>query len=180
MTEQIGAVVDQDAPTAEASDEALAARVAQRDVAAFSLLFDRYAQIIYVFAGHTLGTTDAEELDDASVAPMQSEGGEPVAPGAAAPQSPVPAPPERGELSGSLRIPRGRRWPVWRRLPMVGALAAVLIVLLALGWSVQLSAALARERALRAEYAQLVSQQQELVIDILDSPKTVKAVLRPT
>ncbi len=62
MTEPIGAVVDQDAPTAEPSDETLAARVAQRDVAAFSLLFDRYAQIIYVFAGHTLGTADAEEI----------------------------------------------------------------------------------------------------------------------
>src|SRR5262245_54805468 len=62
MTEQIGTFVDRDAPTAEPSDETLATRVAQRDVAAFSLLFDRYAQIIYVFAGHTLGTADAEEI----------------------------------------------------------------------------------------------------------------------
>src|SRR6266545_4106600 len=98
----------------------------------------------------------------------------------AAPQPPVPVPPGRGEPSPSLRIPPGRRWPVWRRLRMAGALAAVLVVVLLLGWSVQLSAALARERALRAEYAQLVSEQQELVIDILDSPKTTKAVLRPT
>jgi len=121
-----------------------------------------------------------QALGDASVAATQDADGEPVAPDGAAPQPPVPVPPERGEPSPSLRIPPGRRWPVWRRLRIAGALAAVLLVLLSLSWSVQLSAALARERALRAEYAQLVSEQQELVIDILDSPKTTKAVLRPT
>jgi RNA polymerase sigma-70 factor, ECF subfamily len=54
--------VDQDALTTEESDEVLAARVAGRDVAAFGLLFDRYAQTVYVFAAHMLGTADADEI----------------------------------------------------------------------------------------------------------------------
>jgi len=57
---------------------------------------------------------------------------------------------------------------------------AAIVTILALAWGVQLNAALARERALRAEYVQLVSQQQELVIEVIDSPKTVKAILRST
>jgi anti-sigma factor RsiW len=67
----------------------------------------------------------------------------------------------------------------WRPRALATILAAIVAVL-ALAWGVQLNAALARERALRAEYAQLVSQQQELVIEVIDSPKTVKAVLRST
>jgi len=62
MTTSTGATVDHDAPTAEPSDETLAARVAGRDAAAFGLLFDRYAQTVYVFAAHLLGTTDADEI----------------------------------------------------------------------------------------------------------------------
>jgi hypothetical protein len=45
--------------------------------------------------------------------------------------------------------------------------------------SVQLSSALTTERAHRAELASLVGEQQT-VLDVVDSPKTVKAVLRPT
>jgi RNA polymerase sigma-70 factor, ECF subfamily len=62
MTTSTGATVDHDALTAEESDETLAARVAGRDVAAFGLLFDRYAQTVYVFAAHLLGAADAEEI----------------------------------------------------------------------------------------------------------------------
>jgi RNA polymerase sigma-70 factor (ECF subfamily) len=62
MTTSTGAIVDHDALTGEESDETLAARVAERDVAAFGLLFDRYAQTIYVFAAHLLGTADADEI----------------------------------------------------------------------------------------------------------------------
>jgi hypothetical protein len=51
---------------------------------------------------------------------------------------------------------------------------------LALGWGVQLSFALARERALRAEFDALLSGQQALVVDVIDSPKTIKAMLRAT
>lgn len=54
--------MDHDALTAEESDETLAARVAERDVAAFGLLFDRYAQTTYIFAAHMLGTADADEI----------------------------------------------------------------------------------------------------------------------
>ena len=62
ITVQTGVIVEHLTPLPEPSDEALAARVAQRDVAAFGLLFDRYAQLIYVFAGHMLGTADADEI----------------------------------------------------------------------------------------------------------------------
>jgi RNA polymerase sigma-70 factor (ECF subfamily) len=59
---QTGMILEHLTPLPEPSDEALAARVAQRDVAAFSQLFDRYAQLIYVFAGQMLGTADADEI----------------------------------------------------------------------------------------------------------------------
>jgi RNA polymerase sigma-70 factor, ECF subfamily len=44
------------------SDEALAARVARHDMAAFSLIYDRYAQSVYALAAHLLGPIDAEEI----------------------------------------------------------------------------------------------------------------------
>lgn len=43
------------------SDEWLAARVAARDVTAFGLVYDRYAQPIFSMAGHMLGVHEAEE-----------------------------------------------------------------------------------------------------------------------
>lgn len=43
-------------------DEALAALVSQRDVVAFSVLYERYSQSVYAFAAHTLGAKDAEEV----------------------------------------------------------------------------------------------------------------------
>jgi anti-sigma factor RsiW len=57
------------------------------------------------------------------------------------------------------------------------ALGATLLVILSLGWGVWQSVALAREQVLRQEFANLVSQQQ-VVIDVIDSPKTTKAQLR--
>jgi RNA polymerase sigma-70 factor, ECF subfamily len=54
--------VDAQLPSAELSDEMLMILVVQRNVAAFSLLFDRYAQTVYVLAAHMLGRTDAEEV----------------------------------------------------------------------------------------------------------------------
>jgi RNA polymerase sigma-70 factor (ECF subfamily) len=44
------------------SDEALAARVAQRDPAALTALYDRYARPIYTLAAHLLGPAEAEEV----------------------------------------------------------------------------------------------------------------------
>jgi RNA polymerase sigma-70 factor (ECF subfamily) len=43
------------------SDEWLAVRVAARDVTAFGLVYDRYAQPIFAMAGHMLGVHEAEE-----------------------------------------------------------------------------------------------------------------------
>jgi hypothetical protein len=60
---------------------------------------------------------------------------------------------------------------------MFAAAAAVILLALSLLWSIRLSVALARERALRAEFAGLVSQQ-ELVLEVVDSDKTVRHILR--
>lgn len=46
----------------EPSDETLAARVAQQDMAAFSLLYDRYSRAVFAIAAHTLGAAEAEEI----------------------------------------------------------------------------------------------------------------------
>lgn len=45
----------------ELSDEALLARVVQRDVAAFTVLYNRYARPVYVVAVYMLGRAEAEE-----------------------------------------------------------------------------------------------------------------------
>src|SRR5919198_1268706 len=89
--------------------------------------------------------------------------------GAAPP--PTPAPLASGQTSGIGTAPQ-RRWSRWWRPRTLGTLAATLIAVLALGWGVQLSFALARERALRAEFDALLSGQQALVVDVIDSPKT--------
>jgi RNA polymerase sigma-70 factor (ECF subfamily) len=44
------------------NDEALAARVAKGDAAAWSSLFDRYAPSVYAFAAHMLGRDHAEDV----------------------------------------------------------------------------------------------------------------------
>lgn len=44
------------------SDDALALRVAKRDKLAFSMLYDRYARAVYVFAAHLLDPNEAEEV----------------------------------------------------------------------------------------------------------------------
>lgn len=44
------------------SDEALAQQVGQGDKAAFSTLYDRYAQPVYSLVVHMLGSPDAEEI----------------------------------------------------------------------------------------------------------------------
>lgn len=61
----------------------------------------------------------------------------------------------------------------------IGALAAVLLLVLSMLWGFSLNAALAQERALRAEYANLVDRQ-EVVLEVIDSRNTVKALLRAT
>jgi RNA polymerase sigma-70 factor, ECF subfamily len=45
----------------EPPDEALCARVAQRDVAAFEALYERYRDRVYAWAAHVLGPREAED-----------------------------------------------------------------------------------------------------------------------
>ncbi len=45
----------------EPPDEALCARVAERDVAAFESLYDRYRDRVYAWAAHVLGPREAED-----------------------------------------------------------------------------------------------------------------------
>ncbi len=80
--------------------------------------------------------------------------------------APKPAPEPRPRLG----------WLRWRT---VGFALLVLIAAIGIAQTAQLSVALAQERALRAEYANLVDQQ-ELVLDVIDSPRTVRVVLRST
>ncbi len=46
----------------EPTDETLATRVAQGDVAAFATLYDRYAPRIYAWCAHMVGTAEAEDV----------------------------------------------------------------------------------------------------------------------
>ncbi len=46
----------------EPSDAALVAQIAQRDVAAFSMIYDRYARAVFVLAAHMLGRAEAEDV----------------------------------------------------------------------------------------------------------------------
>lgn len=53
---------DNSRPQPIPSDEALVARVVQRDAEAFSLLYDRYARTVFALAAHMLGKTEAEDV----------------------------------------------------------------------------------------------------------------------
>lgn len=46
----------------EPTDETLAARVATGDLAAFSLLYDRYERPVYTMAAHLLGAAEADDV----------------------------------------------------------------------------------------------------------------------
>jgi hypothetical protein len=88
------------------------------------------------------------------------------------PLTPAEAAPKKSQQT----FPRPKSsW--WRTRPLAAA-AAVLLIVVLLGWSVQLSVALARERALRTEFANLVDQQ-EIVLEVIDSNKTTRRVLLP-
>ena len=67
----------------------------------------------------------------------------------------------------------------WGRSGALARLAAVVLLLLALGWSVRLGLALERERSRHAELAALVGQQ-EIVLEVVDSDKTERRVLLTT
>ena len=70
-----------------------------------------------------------------------------------------------------------RSRPLWTRWRTWGLAAAAILLLSLLAISAQLSIALAQERALRAEFANLVDQQ-EVVLEVIDSPKVVRRLLR--
>ncbi len=80
----------------------------------------------------------------------------------------------RGQVASPAPTRPVRNWLTWRT---VGIVLAVIVAAFLIAQTAQLSVALAQERALRAEYANLVDQQ-ELVLEVIDSPKTVRAVLR--
>ncbi len=63
-----------------------------------------------------------------------------------------------------------------RRLRLALIAAGALLILLGV-WSIRLQVTLARERSLRAEFAELVDRQ-ELVLEVIDSNQTQRRVLR--
>lgn len=65
-----------------------------------------------------------------------------------------------------------------RRLWQLATAFSAILLLLFLAWNIQLNVALARERALRAEVADLVGRQ-ELVLEVVDSEQTERLVLLP-
>jgi hypothetical protein len=85
------------------------------------------------------------------------------------------------QQAGDVRMARPYSAPrLLKRLmhPRNIALAAgLLLLIVSVAWSVRLGVALAEERALRAEFASLVGQQ-EVVLEIVDSRNTIKRLLR--
>ena len=65
----------------------------------------------------------------------------------------------------------------WR--PRLVTWGLAILLAFSLAWGFRLNVALAQERALRSEFADLVDQQ-EIVLEVIDSSKTTKAFLRPT
>jgi hypothetical protein len=63
-------------------------------------------------------------------------------------------------------------WP--RILPLGGVIILLIVFLI---WNVRLTIILAQERALRAEFANLVDQQ-EIVLEVIDSPETTRRLMR--
>jgi hypothetical protein len=73
---------------------------------------------------------------------------------------------------------RTRAMPfAWR--PRLVTLSLAILLAFSLAWGFRLNVALAQERALRSEFADLVDQQ-EIVLEVIDSSKTTKAFLRAT
>jgi Putative zinc-finger/Anti-sigma-K factor rskA len=65
----------------------------------------------------------------------------------------------------------------WR--PRLVTWGLAILLALSLAWGFQLRVALAQERALRMEFANL-ADQREIVLEVIDSSKTTKAFLRAT
>src|SRR5918996_4357070 len=65
----------------------------------------------------------------------------------------------------------------WR--PRLVTLSLAILLAFSLAWGFRLNVALAQERALRIEFANL-ADQREIVLEVIDSSKTTKAFLRAT
>jgi hypothetical protein len=71
-----------------------------------------------------------------------------------------------------------RIWALPQSQTRIALIAVCLLLVIVLLWSIRLNAVLARERALRAEFVELVDQQ-EVVLEVIDSRNTVRRVLLP-
>ena len=65
----------------------------------------------------------------------------------------------------------------WR--PRLVTLSLAILLAVSIAWGFQLNVALAQERSLRSEFANLLDQR-EIVLEVIDSSKTSKAFLRAT
>src|SRR5918996_1125661 len=95
----------------------------------------------------------------------------------------LPLPPEiKTRLLQTLaaeRSPARRRVNPFAWRPRLVTLSLAILLAFSLAWGFRLNVALAQERALRSEFADLVDQQ-EIVLEVIDSSKTTKAFLRAT
>lgn len=104
-------------------------------------------------------------------------------PYALATASKLPLPPEiKTRLLQSLAAERSstRKSSIpfrWR--PRLVTWGLAILLAFSLAWGFRLNVALAQERALRSEFADLVNQQ-EIVLEVIDSSNTTKAFLRAT
>jgi hypothetical protein len=85
-------------------------------------------------------------------------------------ENPVPA-----SIMSTNRHPQPRRAIPWRRLRTLGAVAAIVLLILGVVWIAQLQVALAEERELRED----LEHQTELIFEVVDSDKTTRSVLLP-
>lgn len=93
-------------------------------------------------------------------------------------KSQVPTAAEAAERPRSRRQSPLRPFRSKRRIWQLATAVSAILLLLFLVWNIQLNVALARERALRAEVADIVGQQ-ELVLEVIDSEQTERLVLMP-
>jgi len=70
-----------------------------------------------------------------------------------------------------------RSWLAWFRPHLIVSGSALILLIVFLIWNIRLNITLAQERALRAEFADLVDQQ-EIVLEIVDSAQTTKRLMR--
>ena len=83
------------------------------------------------------------------------------------------------EILAAERASTPTRQILFRWRPRLVTWALAILLAFSLAWGFRLNVALAQERALRSEFADLVDQQ-EIVLEVIDSNKTTKAFLRAT